>query len=672
MVRRVTTRRRSANLRPQLHRLVAAACALLAMGCTRDDRGLRCPPGSPLTACQLRCSSDGDCLAPARCNALTSMCQRPPTLCDPLERPHGADGSAGQDGCPSNQECDLVSRTCTPLPGAICGQDSDCRIAELCAGGTCIPAGEARSCQRDADCASPMVCRLALVNTKLIAVCAAPLGPSDGGARCRSNTDCQSGLCLRSGVCYSGCTAATAKADCHGHEGVSCGQVTLSVPRQSGDLEDPPAVIQTCTLQTPSCGSDRDCIPSGGSCQIFVEPGQPSSLRTGCGQARGGARPASACKQDADCTTGLCQGTYCFTACRSSADCPSDFACRSTTYRVDGIRGRIQGCVPVKTCSNEAGCGPTDAHCSPQPNAAEDGLELVCTPGRGRSAGQGCSLDADCASGLCGERGLCIGGCSLDSDCPGGPGGTPELCRPLMTAVRGVAGTVKVCQIPAPACRRDGDCSSGAICKAYPSLDDSTRIAPGCGPAPYPSKSAPGLSCISNADCRGGLCLMSAQPPVCFGVCSQDSDCAGGRRCYPDSTWFLTSGSPGSPSATYDATASCLPDVGSRRACVGDGAASDCPAGEICVFLPDARQIAFVKRCQRPLGSKLPGALCTENKECQSNRCAVPVGGSGSRCIAPCAPTGPNLCGAGTATTCKLGTLEVRPGKTTSLTFCHP
>ena len=87
-------------------------------------------------------------------------------------------------------------------------------------------------------------------------------------------------------------------------------------------------------------------------------------------------------------------------------------------------------------------------------------------------------------------------------------------------------------------CRRDADCSAGTICKAYSSLDDSTRIAPGCGPAPYPAKAAPGVACFSNADCRSGLCLMTAQPPVCYGMCSQDSDCASGRRCYSDSTWF--------------------------------------------------------------------------------------------------------------------------------------
>lgn len=675
MVRCVTTRCRPAYPRPRIRPLLLAACAsLLLSGCTRDERGLRCPPGSLLTACQVRCTSDGDCLAPARCNALTNTCQRPAILCDPLERPSAqeADGGTGLGSCPSNQECDLVSRICTPLPGAICGQDSDCRVGELCAGGACTPAGEARSCQRDADCPSPTVCRLSLRNGKLLSVCAAPLGPSDGGARCRTNTECQSGLCLRSGVCYSGCTFATAKADCHGHEGVSCGQVTLSVPAPAGGEAAAPLFVQSCTLPTPSCGSDRDCAELAGSCQVLVDAQQPSSLRTGCGRVLGSTRPGGPCKQDVDCATGLCQGTYCFTACRSSVDCPADFACRPASYRVDGIRSRIQSCVPAKSCTSGASCPAADDSCSPQPNVSEDGLELVCTPGRGRSAGQSCTLDVDCASGLCGERGLCIGGCSIDSDCPPSPAGPPELCRPLTATVRGVSGLIKACQVPAPLCRRDADCMAGAICKPYISLDDSTRIAPGCGPAAYPGKSPPGMSCISNADCRSGVCLMSAQPPVCYGVCTQDSDCAASRRCYPESTWSLTSGSPGQPSATYDATASCLPDVGSRRACSGDGSSTDCPAGELCALLPDARQVTFVKRCQRPWGSKLPGAPCAENKECQSNHCAAPVGGSSRLCIAPCSPSGPVLCGAGTGTSCKLGTLEVRPGKSTSLTYCQP
>lgn len=675
MVPPVTKRCRSADLCSLLCWLVVAAGSVLLVHCTRDDRGLRCPPGSLLTACLLHCTSDGDCLAPNRCNALTNACQRPAILCDPLGRlGDGTDRGNGSEGCPSGQDCDLVSRVCTPLPGAICGQDNDCRVGELCAGGTCTPAGDARGCQRDSDCPAPSVCRLSLRGGELIAVCAGPLGPSDGGARCRSNTDCQSGLCLRSGVCYSGCAVATVKTDCRGHEGVSCGPVALTVPNPTGEAEAPPLIIQSCTVQPPPCANDRDCAAMAGSCQVFVDPQQPMSLRTGCGLTTGSARPGGPCKQDADCATGLCQGSYCFTSCRSSADCPSDFVCRSATYRLNGIRSRIPSCVPAKPCLSEGNCSASDDSCAPQPNAAEDGLELICTPGRGRSAGQSCTLDADCASGLCGERGLCIGGCNVDSDCPPGPASAPELCQPLATTVRGVSGTIKACQTRAPMCRRDADCSAGTICKAYSSLDDSTRIAPGCGPAPYPAKAAPGVACFSNADCRSGLCLMTAQPPVCYGMCSQDSDCASGRRCYSDSTWFLTSGSSGQPSATYDATASCLPDVGSRRPCAGDGSPSDCPAGELCVLLPDARQLAFVRRCQRPMGSKPPGAICFENKDCQSARCAVPSpsGASDSRCIAPCSLTGPNLCGAGTATTCKLGTQEVRPGKTASLAYCQP
>lgn len=660
----------------RMHGLVRAVgfffLAIASSSCSRDDRAARCPPGSLLATCRQRCAGDGDCLAPARCDRLTSTCQLPAILCDPLAAtsPAASDGGAERVGdCPHGQECDLISRTCVPLSGAACGQDSDCRTGELCAGGSCSSALDARSCGRDADCAAPLVCRLTVASGKLASVCALPLGPSEGGARCRQNTECQSGLCLRSGVCYAGCSIATSKTDCHGHEGAICGRVPLGLPDGSGTASTD--WVTSCTLEPQACQNDRDCEASGGFCQPMADPDQPSRLRTACLLARGDARPGAPCTQDADCASGLCQGTFCFSACRTAADCRSGLACRSASYRVDGLPGMLQGCVPGRSCTSRASCPAIDETCVPQPSATESSLELMCTPGRGHLTGQACRSGAECASGLCGDQGICIGGCGLDSDCPAGPSGQIELCRPYSTRVRGVSGTIKSCQIPPLSCRRDMDCSMpDALCNPYPSLDDSTRIAPGCGPAAYPGKRSAGAACILNSDCKSGICLMHTQPPVCYGVCSQDADCVAGRRCYPDSTWFLTSGSEGQPSATYDATWSCWPDVGTRKACAGDGTAADCAAPEVCVLLPDSRQTAFVKRCQRPIGSKLPGAICIEDKDCQSGRCAQVIGGTSSRCIAPCSPTGPNLCSAGT--TCRTGTLVIRAGKTASLTICQP
>lgn len=662
----------SRRRRRLLRAVGALALALTSLGCSRDDRGLRCPPGSLLAACRQRCTSDGDCLAPAHCDHLTSTCQQPAILCDPLAGMSGPPTDGGtprSEDCPRGQECDLITRTCVPMSGSACGQDSDCRIGELCAGGACSPAIEARSCLRDVDCAAPSVCRLTLASGKLVSVCASPLGPSEGGARCRQNAECQSGLCLRSGVCYAACTPATSKIDCHGREGVVCGRVPLALPRSSTDA--PPSWVQSCTLTLALCQSDRDCEPSGTTCQPIVDADHPTQLRTACLWSPGAAHPGGPCTKDSDCASGLCQGTFCFAACRNAADCRLGFACRMASYRADGQRGMLQSCVPARSCSSRMSCPATDETCAPQPSAGEDSLELVCTPGRGRLPGQACHSQHECASGICSDQGLCVGGCGTDSDCPAGPGGEPELCRPQITRVRGVSGKIKTCLIPPLPCRRDADCStSDAICNPYSSLDDTTRIAPGCGPAANPGKRSAGSACVLPTECRSGLCLMNTQPPVCYGICSQDTDCVAGRRCYADSTWFLTSGTAGEASATYDATASCWPDVGSRRPCVGDGSGMDCPAGELCILLPDARQLAFVKRCQRPLGTMLPGALCVEDKDCQSGRCAVAIGATSRRCIAPCATSGPTPCSAGTG--CKTGSLEIRPGKTASLTFCQP
>lgn len=665
--------------------ICAVGCLMLpwGSGCTPDNRDARCPPGSLLSACRQRCSGDGECLAPARCDALTRTCQRPAVACDPLaprlspaDAPRDGGSSTGgqalgEDRCAADQDCDLITRTCVPLPGARCARDNDCRVGELCAGSTCTPAGDARSCQRDADCAPPAVCRRALSQGKLISVCAGPLGPSEGGSRCRANVDCQSGLCLRSGVCYAGCSPMTMRTDCHGHDGVGCGQVAIALGAEQDPTGTmPTAVVPSCTLQPPQCQGDRDCEMAGATCQIALDSMQPSRLQTICLLARGTVRPSGPCTRNSDCSTGLCQGTYCFAACRSGADCRSGFACRASTYKADGLSARVQSCVPGRTCMSRAGCTAVDESCAPQPVPSEDALELVCTPGVGGAAGQACKANSDCATGSCSERGLCVGGCASDRDCPRGPKGETELCRPQAVRVRGIAGVVNSCQIAPPSCRRDGDCSdAGAICRPFPSLDDPSQLAPGCGPAPNPSGRASGSVCSSGSDCRSGNCLTQASPPVCYGLCGSDVDCVSPRRCYAESVWLLTGGTAGQPSATYDATSACLPDVGSRRACAGDGGAADCPASELCTLLPDAHQLAFVKRCQKAVGSKGPGAICTDDKDCSTGRCQLPGGATGKRCIAPCSTTGPNICTAGA--TCRAGTLDVRPGKVASLTFCQ-
>lgn len=335
--------------------LLAGFFMFITVGCSTPNKAPMCPPGSLLATCHEACESDGDCLAPARCEIKTHTCQRPVISCDPLadSSPTDSDGNS----CPETQECDLVTATCAPRPGAACtvNGELDCRAGEVCGGSVCVPAGSAAMCQRDGDCAAPSVCRLVLdkMTRKLRATCGPPIGPAEAGARCRENGECQSGLCLRSGVCFGACSPGSdsaASVDCHGHDSVICGETILSFPDGGGAPLR--FTVASCVLSPPACQSDRDCDASGGACQLFVDPKKPTQLRTGCLPAVGLLRASASCQQDVDCASGLCSGSgtsrACFAACRNVSDCrpASPLVCRSSVYQVDGVSGSISSCVP--------------------------------------------------------------------------------------------------------------------------------------------------------------------------------------------------------------------------------------------------------------------------------------------------------------------------------------
>lgn len=322
--------------------------------CSASNQGPVCPPGSLLAACREHCESDGDCLAPARCDVNTSTCARPAVACDPLNSSSTPTGSAGS--CDGQQECDLITSTCTPRPGADCQGDGDCRAGEVCGGATCVPGGSSALCQRDGDCVPPNVCRLILdqADKKLVSICGTPVGPAEAGSRCRDNGECQSGLCLRGGVCFGGCdlgNETSARTDCHGHAGVICGQSSLVLPLGSPGMTMS-FPITGCVLLPPACQSDRDCDASGGACQILVDAKNSGQLRTGCLPARGQLRAGAPCERDNDCASALCTspgtGTprTCFAACRTAMECRTGLVCRAAPYQIDGVSGSIMSCVP--------------------------------------------------------------------------------------------------------------------------------------------------------------------------------------------------------------------------------------------------------------------------------------------------------------------------------------
>lgn len=330
--------------------------SVASLSCTGPAQTPSCTPDSLLAGCRERCQGDGDCLAPARCNPSLQTCIIPAIACDPLSGTLAIPTANGsQANCPSHKECDLVTRTCIPRPGAHCASDGECRLGESCNDATCSPVATSSQCTRDSDCLAPDVCRLTLIKEQLIALCGPPIGPSPAGARCKDNGECQSGLCLRTGVCFGGCLPGdpnSIRTDCHNHDGVICAAIRLllrpdlaSAPR--------PFIVSGCVLSPPACQRDRDCDSTGTICQPLIEPDHPDTLRTGCLPALGLLRGSVSCQSDADCASGLCAGDprTCFAACQMDSDCrpmpamPPALICRTAFYIVEGIGSPLTSCV---------------------------------------------------------------------------------------------------------------------------------------------------------------------------------------------------------------------------------------------------------------------------------------------------------------------------------------
>lgn len=204
----------------------------------------------------------------------------------------------------------------------------------------------------------------------------------------------------------------------------------------------------------------------------------------------------------------------------------------------DTRAGRIctQECDPMQPL---LGCGP-GSFCS------MNGCRGLCVPGAPGAAriGEGCAVDTDCASLYCNDPGdgmrRCLAPCEVDAgSCFGG-----EICLPLGDRCGGCidAGHVRgVAHGLGEPCGSDADCSSG-MCRGDGGVNEC--VAP-CGErdacaAGFTCESAAcvrdrdqglGGSCLTDADCGGGLCAAAGARRWCTAVCSATSGCPAGFTC---------------------------------------------------------------------------------------------------------------------------------------------
>jgi hypothetical protein len=212
---------------------------------------------------------------------------------------------------------------------------------------------------------------------------------------------------------------------------------------------------------TDSCGKSADC-PSGFTC-VFVNG---AKLCAGVPVVSGtlSAATGGTCASDGDCRSNMCFNGICVETCTKELDCPSGASC-----------GWIEG---AQTTYRESCLGPLGQ----------------------QTAGNGCNVPSDCASGVCyddNNSGRCGLLCDSSAACAAN-----EICAPV---------DFSVCL------------SGGSTCQSWrvQTVKSCLRSAHGSGVV--------GASCTSGGDCRSAFC----EPTIgqCVDTCSTNADCPSTHRC---------------------------------------------------------------------------------------------------------------------------------------------
>ncbi len=309
-----------------------------------------------------------------------------------------------------------------------------------------------------------------------------------------------------------------------------------------------------CTASDPaSCPSGLVCDPASLVCVLpssqddagddDVNPEEEAGLDAGRDQdAPTGPSPLGGnCIVDGDCETGLLCGTstllttaivpvnskpICTKPCCTSADCASGFVCFS-----GGTGGNY--CVVAAKAKRTP---PTTG---------------------GRTAGQACTDDGQCRSGLCagGTTKRCVDTCCAPDECA-----TGTTCR--VSTVNAHASWVCGEPNPAPAKDLKVQCSATSDCKndnCVQPFSASPRCTPPCcstkdcnalgftnnvcayGLAgndqlkwcyePNNNGKAVGATCTDNSECGSRYC--DSELGRCANVCCTTADCANGETCRP-------------------------------------------------------------------------------------------------------------------------------------------
>ncbi len=398
-----------------------------------------------------QCAVDGDCCS-ERCDQGTKTCLVNTAEC-----------SAAGAACTTATECCTFSciggkcnsKQCT-ADNAACTQNEEC-CGGVCNNGTCKALtttckSMGNPCGGNGECCSKL-CKDGF--------CKAPSFCAQNGDACSSDTECCGGNCTKAegaplGTCSTipGAPCAPSGSVCTG-EGCDnfCCSLSCGVGPAGVKICQPPS---GCKPQNELCAKSEDCC--GG-------PGKPTGRVNG---GAGGYNPPKTCTVPAGETFGRCEFLQCLR--------PGD-VCKTTTFQCGGTSNNCcEGDLPD-------GGAPSPGFCNNNPDAccSQDALGIPrcravnfkCDPNVPVPAGQTCATSADCCGKPCVNNkceGACVqtgGGCTIDADCCSG-----LPCVVPTGSTKGTCGSAPptggtnppVCAQYGQACSATTPCCNGVPC----------------------------------------------------------------------------------------------------------------------------------------------------------------------------------------------------------------
>ncbi|TNE50145.1 MAG: hypothetical protein EP343_09450 [Deltaproteobacteria bacterium] len=454
----------------------------------------------------------------------------------------------------------LIALFCFANCGPVCNEDGDCLAGQRCSSGGCI----SNTCNEDGDCLGTQTCQ----NGQ----CKEPTQPN---GECAQDSDCK----VPTPKCDANqkkCVGCLNSSDCNPNQDCTNNQCEDKVkPECTQDTDCSSKANPKCSDAGKcewECTADTDC--TNGTCQEHKCVTKPECTQNSDCQRQGASRICknNKCVSKAECSTDAdCQGKAkpmcssegkCEWECRASSDCKKascvDNVCGTDNKPCVSLSDCTQGetcflgvcakpCNPTQdTCGAGKGCfdanSPTSGfclkQCNPQDgrNACGDALLCVkrfetstktyCLPPHGpRQLGQSCNIQdpnqfcmatqnlACFSAQIPGGSFSCLKGCnpskgtSNNPDCGGG------RCNPYPLSHWG-----GVC-IPQSTEPEGSPCPGG---KACPTGQTCSQINFRC----Y-------KSCVSNADCGVGRCLIGMCVSTCDPAQGQFTNpkCIIGQQC---------------------------------------------------------------------------------------------------------------------------------------------